>query len=75
MVAGSAYGSSAMPWELWRQDELGNEFLIRVFDDRAGAERGRDEFIARGHHQHYWVRDAPANGPNDGGGDSAPTRL
>ena len=46
-----------MLWQLWRQDEHGNEFLIADFDDRARAESARDEFIARGHHQHYWVKD------------------
>lgn len=44
-----------MRWQLWRQDDHGNEVLISEFDDRAAAERARDEFIARGHHQHYWV--------------------
>jgi hypothetical protein len=44
-----------MRWELWRQDEHGSEFLVRAFDDRLSAERARDEFVARGHHQHYWV--------------------
>jgi hypothetical protein len=42
-------------WELWRQDDHGNEVLIRTFDDRAAADRACDEFTARGHHQHYWV--------------------
>jgi hypothetical protein len=43
-------------WELWRQDDHGNEFLIATFPDRQSAERARDEFLARGHHQHYWVK-------------------
>ena len=43
-------------WELWRQDDHGNEFLIATFPDRKSAERARDEFLARGHHQHYWVK-------------------
>jgi hypothetical protein len=44
-----------MSWPLWRQDEHGNQFLIAAFDDRDRAEAQRDVFIARGHHQHYWV--------------------
>jgi hypothetical protein len=42
-------------WELWRQDDHGNEFRVRAFDDYDTAERARDELIARGHHQHYWL--------------------
>lgn len=42
-------------WELWRQDEHGNEFCVRAFDDLKAAELARDELIARGHHQHYWL--------------------
>jgi hypothetical protein len=42
-------------WQLWRQDDHGNEFLVAEFTDRESAERARDEFVARGHHQHYWV--------------------
>lgn len=48
-----------MHWELWRQDDHGNEFLMRAFDDRATAEAARDKYAGRGHHQHYWVK-APA---------------
>ena len=47
-----------MPWELWRQDDHGNEFLVREFGDRAGAEAAREEYAARGHHQHYRVTEA-----------------
>jgi hypothetical protein len=50
-------------WELWRQDEYGNEFLIREFDDSASAEAARDELVAGGHHQHYWVKAAPDDDP------------
>ena len=42
-------------WELWRQDDHGNEFRVRAFGERDAAERARDELIARGHHQHYWL--------------------
>ena len=52
-------------WELWRQDDHGHEFRVRDFDDREAAERVRDEFIARGHHQHYWLVALPGdNTPN-----------
>jgi hypothetical protein len=42
-------------WELWRQGDRGNEFRVREFDDGVAAESAREELIARGHHQHYWV--------------------
>ena len=45
-----------------------NEFLIRVFDELAGAERARDEYVGRGHHQHYWVIEQHA-GSRDRGDD------
>jgi hypothetical protein len=41
--------------ELWRQDDRGTEFRVREFEERVAAEHARDELIARGHHQHYWV--------------------
>ena len=59
-----------MAWELWRQDDHGNEFLVRAFGDRAAAHAGRDAFEARGHHQHYWVVERPGDvavRPLDGG--------
>jgi len=50
----------ASDWELWRQDEQGNEFLVRAFAEREEAEGARDELIARGHRQQYWVRSPAA---------------
>jgi diamine N-acetyltransferase len=47
-----------MAWELRRQDDLGNEYLVARHDDRGAADAARDELIARGHHQHYWVKPA-----------------
>jgi hypothetical protein len=60
-----------MRWELWRQDDHGNEFLMCAFDDPARAAQARDEYIARGHHQHYWVRVAP-DAERGGADDNAP---
>ncbi len=42
-------------WELWRQDDPGNVFLMATFrtEEEANAECARYE--AKGHHQHYWV--------------------
>jgi hypothetical protein len=46
-------------WELWRQDDHGKEFRVRSFDDRGAAERAREELIARGHRQYYWLVSLP----------------
>ena len=61
-----------MPWELWRQDEHGNEFLIRAFDDPISAEKARADFVASGHHQHYWVKDLE---PTDASGSETNTQA
>jgi hypothetical protein len=45
-------------FQLWRQDDHGNTFLIREYEQREAAERARDELDARGHHQHYWVAES-----------------
>ncbi|GIJ48213.1 hypothetical protein Val02_50990 [Virgisporangium aliadipatigenens] len=45
-------------WIVWRQDDNGNRFEVRRFDDRAAAEALAAEMEARGHKQIYWV--APA---------------
>jgi hypothetical protein len=60
-----------MAWELWRQDDHGNEYLIKTFAAREVAEEARDTFITRGHHQHYWVKESSGDetGPKSGGGD------
>ena len=61
-----------MAWELWRQDEHGNEFIVGSFDDQLSAERERDDLTGRGHHQHYWVKEIlspPA------AGSTSPVRL
>ena len=51
----------SMPWELWRQDDHGNEFLVQEYGGHDEAVAARDACIARGHHQHYWVTErAPA---------------
>ena len=43
-------------WRLWRQDDHGNEVVVADFAMRAEAEAAREEYEARGHHQHYWVQ-------------------
>lgn len=49
-VAGAGAG-----WELWRQDDNGNRFLIGRFDSQAAADAEQRRFEALGHKQTYWV--------------------
>jgi hypothetical protein len=42
-------------FELWRQDDNGNLFLIGVFADRADAERQLAELMRNPHKQTYWI--------------------
>lgn len=43
-------------WELWRQDDNGNRFVIGRFDTVAAAEAEQRRFEALGHKQTYWVQ-------------------
>jgi CubicO group peptidase (beta-lactamase class C family) len=53
-------------WELWRQDDNGNRFLVSVHSDEAAA-RGRMSALESGtvHKQHYWIKDLSI--PRSGG--------
>ncbi|MBW3570096.1 MAG: hypothetical protein KY467_03210 [Gemmatimonadetes bacterium] len=60
--------ADATAWELWRQDDNGNRFLIAAFDSVRAAEAEQRRFEALGHKQTYWVQ--PRTGANpDGAGD------
>jgi hypothetical protein len=50
-------------WEVWRQDDNGNRYLVSGGHDRSEAERICAEFERRGHEQMYWT--VPAR--NDAG--------
>ncbi|HEU4885448.1 MAG TPA: hypothetical protein VFT45_24585 [Longimicrobium sp.] len=67
----------ASGWELWRQDDNGNRFLIGRFATPDAAEAEQRRFEALGHKQTYWVaaaRDveaddrASSDGPGAGRG-------
>ncbi|MEO1273161.1 MAG: hypothetical protein AAFX99_34170 [Myxococcota bacterium] len=45
----------ALTWELWRQDDNGNDFLMATFASERAAQCVADLFEARGHKQSYWV--------------------
>jgi hypothetical protein len=44
-----------MRFELWRQDDNGNRFLVGAFIDRAEAEKRLAELTRNPHKQTYWI--------------------
>lgn len=48
-------------WELWRQDDNGNRFLVARFASRAAADDEQRRFEALGHKQTYWVQPRPGS--------------
>jgi hypothetical protein len=48
-------------WELWRQDDNGNRFLIGRFGALEAADAAQRRFEALGHKQTYWVQPAAAS--------------
>jgi hypothetical protein len=44
-----------MSFELWRQDDNGNRFLVGSFSDRSGAEERMGELTRIPHKQLYWI--------------------
>ena len=49
-----------MSFELWRQDDNGNHFLIGAFPDRGGAEQRLEELARNRHKQTYWIAESGA---------------
>jgi len=47
-----------LAWELWREDDNGNQSMMGRFIDQASAERCAQAFERRGHRQRYWVQHA-----------------
>jgi hypothetical protein len=54
-VAFGSPESRAVRWAVWRIDDSGNTFVVRVHLDRAEAERLVVELTGRGHKQTYWA--------------------
>lgn len=46
-------------WELWRQDDNGNRFLVARFASRSAADDEQRRCEALGHKQTYWVQPRP----------------
>jgi len=44
-----------MPFELWRQDDHGNRFLVGIFSDRSAAEDRLQQLTRMVHKQTYWI--------------------
>jgi len=42
-------------YELWRQDDNGNRFLIGVYDNLKSAEKRMAELSSYPHKQMYWI--------------------
>lgn len=43
-------------WQLWRQDDNGNQFLIAVYSSERAALCAANTFESLGHKQTYWVK-------------------
>jgi hypothetical protein len=55
-------GESAAGWELWRQDDNGNRFLIARFASGEAARAEQRRFEALAHKQIYWIQQAAPAG-------------
>lgn len=45
-------------WELWRQDDNGNEFLVERFESEEAARESLARYESLQHKQTYWVRES-----------------
>lgn len=42
-------------WNLWRQDDNGNKFLMKSFYSEQQAAKAKAEFEEKKHKQIYWI--------------------
>jgi len=52
-------------FELWRQDDNGNRFLVDTFADWAAAERRLAELTRVQHKQIYWIAECQIMKPEE----------
>lgn len=52
-----------MTWELWRQDDNGQRFLVERFASQAEAEAKLAQLAGGGHRQIYWIEPAAHSVP------------
>ena len=45
-------------YELWREDDNANRYLMDEFYIKNAAQKKCDEFLARAHKQDYWIKEA-----------------
>jgi hypothetical protein len=55
-----------MSWQLWRQDDNGNRFLVGDFADRDAAEQRLTELTRSQHRQTCWLSESGAGRETDG---------
>ena len=56
----SVLAPAARRWQLWREDDNANRYLVSVYPDEAGARARLADFEAGVvHKQHYWIQEAP----------------
>jgi hypothetical protein len=53
-------------WQLWRQDDSGNRYLVAGKLSEVEARRLLEEYEARGHKQLYWIARAPTGRRDQG---------
>ncbi len=51
-------------WAVYRLDFNSNEFVVEKGLSQEDACRLAEEYIAKGHHQHYWVDKQPSDDPD-----------
>ena len=51
-------------WAVYRLDFNANEFLVQKGLSKDEAARLADEYLAKGHHQHYWFDKQPTEDVN-----------
>jgi hypothetical protein len=51
--------TEAESWTVYRQDDNGNQFLVRSFETEEAAKQHAAELESHGHKQLYWVSQRP----------------
>jgi hypothetical protein len=54
-----------MTWEVWRQDDNGNRFMLGNFDSRELAQERLDELTRCLHKQTYWISEGKSAESSD----------
>jgi len=60
-----------MLYDLWRQDDNGQRFLVATYPDREGAKRRMAELTRSPHKQTYWITPRSVEG---GAGKPGPSQ-